>query len=92
MEPSLPSPYRIMRRSRRPNCAPNVYLGDPSPPAAVDVRPEVHPSILGEISVETYKARQDTRLVLAHEARVTDHIGGQNGGETALHGILPSAL
>ncbi len=42
-----------------------------------------------EIGAQALEGRQRAFLVRANQARVTDQIGGQNGGETALHGIPP---
>ncbi len=52
--------------------------------------------MLGDFGVDQRLAvglegSQGARLILAHEARVADHVGSKNGGETALHKLLPPA-
>ena len=44
-----------------------------------------------EIVAQHIKVPQRAHLVGAHEARVADHISGENCGETAFHPYLPVA-
>ena len=40
---------------------------------------------LDEFSAMRLEGRERTRLVLAHEAAVADHVGGKYGGQLALY-------
>ena len=44
---------------------------------------------LDEIHAKCLKRGEGAGLVLAHEAAVADHIGGQDGGKFAFHAVSP---
>jgi hypothetical protein len=42
------------------------------------------------LPAEGFQALERSRLVLAHEARVADHVGGEYGGKPAFQALSPS--
>jgi hypothetical protein len=45
---------------------------------------------LDNVSPQGVVSAQRTRLVVAHEARVADNVGGKYGCEATLHNVLPA--
>jgi hypothetical protein len=47
---------------------------------------------LHQLSTEGLQALERSCLVLAHQARVADHVGGKYGGKPAFHTLSPRGL
>jgi hypothetical protein len=47
---------------------------------------------IDELAAVLFEARQCARLIFTHEPRITDNVGGKNGGEFAFYRMDGHAL